>query len=143
MTPPKPGAWIAINRAIVVRRAQLRADQPRAISWRQTRSAAKGPHAPGRPAARSEIRVPEAAGPRNEQDRRAFDVRLTRKGSALVARVDRLISSLDDDVGADLDRDERRILIGLLMRLASDLQLSPGVHPHLGAASRQTNRPAA
>jgi DNA-binding MarR family transcriptional regulator len=80
---------------------------------------------------------------RNEQDRRAFDVRLTRKGSALVARVDRLIPSLDDDIGADLDGDQRKVLIGLLTRLASDLQLSPGVHPHLRAAARRTNRPAA
>jgi DNA-binding MarR family transcriptional regulator len=80
---------------------------------------------------------------RNEHDRRAFDVRLTRRGSALVARVDKLIPSLDDDIGADLTADERRSLIGLLTRLASDLQLRPGVHPNLGASSRRTHRPAA
>ena len=80
---------------------------------------------------------------RNEQDRRAFDVRLTRRGSALVARVDKLIPTLDDDIAADLDRDERRVLIKLLTRLASDLQLRPGVHPHLRAASWRTNPPAA
>jgi DNA-binding MarR family transcriptional regulator len=80
---------------------------------------------------------------RNERDRRAFDVRLTRKGSALVAGVNKRIPSLDDDIGAGLDRDERRILVGLLTRLASDLELKPGVHPHLRASSRRTTRPAA
>ena len=37
---------------------------------------------------------------RHQRDRRAFDVRLTRKGSALVTRVDRLIPALDEDIAA-------------------------------------------
>jgi DNA-binding MarR family transcriptional regulator len=80
---------------------------------------------------------------RSKQDRRAFDVRLTRKGSALVARVDKLIPSLDDDIGAELTADERRALIELLTRLAGRLELKPGVHPHLGSSSRRATRPAA
>lgn len=80
---------------------------------------------------------------RNEQDRRAHEIRLSRKGAALVERVDKVIPSLDGEIGAGLSRGERRVLIGLLTRLASDLQLSPGVHPHLRAASRRTNRPKA
>jgi DNA-binding MarR family transcriptional regulator len=74
---------------------------------------------------------------RNEQDRRAFDVRLTRSGSALVARVDKVIPGLDEDIGAHLARDERRVLSGLLARLAADLHLTPGVHPHLRSATRR------
>jgi DNA-binding MarR family transcriptional regulator len=80
---------------------------------------------------------------RNEQDRRAFEIRLTQSGASVVSQVDKVIPSLDAEIGAVLDDDERRILIGLLTRLADGLQLGPGVHPHLRASSRRTTKPAA
>ena len=73
---------------------------------------------------------------RSTRDRRAFDVRLTRSGSALVSRVMRLIPALDDEVGPGLSDSERRVMIALLKQLAQALDLSPGVHPHLRSSRR-------
>jgi len=81
-----------------------------------------------------------AARHRSKRDRRAFDVRLTRAGSALVARVNALIPGLDSDIGQGLSDTERDTLIALLLRVASTLDLSPGVHPYLRAPTRQTTR---
>lgn len=75
---------------------------------------------------------------RSERDRRAFHILLTRKGSAMVTRVERHIPALDVDIAGELGPDERRALTELLTRLASDLGLRPGVHPHLRAESRRT-----
>jgi DNA-binding MarR family transcriptional regulator len=80
---------------------------------------------------------------RDADDRRAFQIRLTRNGSTVVRRIDKVIPSLDAEIGGVLSQDERQTLIGLLTRLADGLQLSPGVHPHLRASSRRTKRPAA
>jgi DNA-binding MarR family transcriptional regulator len=68
---------------------------------------------------------------RSEQDRRAFDVRLTTSGSALVARVNDLMPALEAEMGQGLDPDERRELVAVLLRVARSLGLSSGVHPHL------------
>jgi DNA-binding MarR family transcriptional regulator len=73
---------------------------------------------------------------RSTQDRRAFDVRLTRSGSALVSRVTRLIPALDDEVGQGLRDSDRQTMIAFLKQLAQTLDLSPGVHPQLGSPRR-------
>jgi len=73
---------------------------------------------------------------RSAQDRRAFDVRLTRSGAALVSRVNRLIPALEDELGQGLTDGERQTMVALLKQLARTLDLSPGIHPHLGARSR-------
>ena len=73
---------------------------------------------------------------RSQRDRRAFDVRLTRAGSALVARVQSLIPALDGEIGQGLTDSEQRAMIAFLQRIASTLDLSPGIHPHLSAPSR-------
>jgi len=73
---------------------------------------------------------------RSKRDRRAFEVRLTPSGSALVARVNRMIPGLDSHIGRGLDHREQATLISLLQRVATTLELSPGVHPHLRATSR-------
>ena len=73
---------------------------------------------------------------RSTQDRRAFDVRLTPSGSALVSRVTRLIPALDDEMGQVLSESERQTMIALLKQLAQTLDLSPGIHPHLSSAHR-------
>jgi DNA-binding MarR family transcriptional regulator len=72
---------------------------------------------------------------RNQQDRRAFEIRLTASGRALVRRVDRLIPRLDEEIGHALSAAERRRMIDLLQRVAAAAGLSSGVHPHLRARS--------
>jgi len=85
----------------------------------------------------------EAAGwaRRSQSDRRAFDVHLTSAGSALVSRVNSLIPVLDDGIGQNLSESERGTLVALLLRVATTLELSPGVHPHLRTPNRQIPRP--
>lgn len=73
---------------------------------------------------------------RSQHDRRAFDVRLTNTGSALVARVNKLIPTLDREIGQGLSEEERDTMVALLLRIASTLGLSPGIHPHLRAPTR-------
>lgn len=72
---------------------------------------------------------------RNAHDRRAYDVRLTDNGSALVSRVDQVLPDLEADLACALDPAERQSVIALLEQMSSALGLSPGVHPHLGAPS--------
>ncbi len=73
---------------------------------------------------------------RSQQDRRAFDVRLTRTGTALVSQVNKLIPTLEDEIGHGLSKSQRDTMIALLRRVADTLELSPGIHPHLRAPSR-------
>jgi DNA-binding MarR family transcriptional regulator len=73
---------------------------------------------------------------RSQRDRRAFDVRLTRAGSALVSRVSKLIPVLDGEVGQGLTDSEQHTMLAFLQRMATTLELSPGIHPHLSAPSR-------
>jgi len=73
---------------------------------------------------------------RNQRDRRAFDVRLTRAGAALVSRISKLIPGLDAEIGQGLTDTEKHTMVALLQRMASTQGLSPGIHPHLSAPSR-------
>lgn len=73
---------------------------------------------------------------RSQQDRRAFDVRLTRAGSALVSRINNLIPVLDGEVGQGMTGSELDAIVVLLQKMASTLGLSPGIHPGLAAPSR-------
>ncbi|MEO6629114.1 MAG: MarR family winged helix-turn-helix transcriptional regulator [Aquihabitans sp.] len=75
---------------------------------------------------------------RSERDRRAFDMRLTAAGSALVAQVIELVPALDEEVGQGLSKIDRQTLVKLLKELAAALDLTPGVHPHLRTAVRPT-----
>lgn len=68
---------------------------------------------------------------RSERDRRAFDVRLTQAGHELVARVNALIVTLEAELLEDLSERERDTIVALLQRVATTLELSPGVHPSL------------
>jgi DNA-binding MarR family transcriptional regulator len=62
---------------------------------------------------------------RSQQDRRAFDVRLTRAGSALVSRINNLIPVLDGEVGQGMTGGELDAIVVLLQKMASTLGLSP------------------
>ncbi|HEY5457007.1 MAG TPA: MarR family winged helix-turn-helix transcriptional regulator [Acidothermaceae bacterium] len=69
---------------------------------------------------------------RSPNDRRAFEVRLTPPGSALLSRVSTMLPSLETEIADGLTIAERQTLLALLMRLAEALNLAPGVHPYLG-----------
>ena len=73
---------------------------------------------------------------RNEQDRRAFDVRLTDAGSALVVQVSAVIPAIDDQIGSALSGAERQTMLSLLRRVGDPMGLSPGIHPHLRSTAR-------
>jgi DNA-binding MarR family transcriptional regulator len=74
---------------------------------------------------------------RSQQDRRAFDVRLTRAGSALVSRINDLIPVLDAEVGHGLTGSEQHTMVALLQKMASTLDLRPGIHPGLSGLPRR------
>jgi len=77
---------------------------------------------------------------RSQRDRRAFDVRLTRAGAALVSRISTLIPALDAEIGQGLTDSEQHTMAALLQRMGSTLGLSPGIHPHLSAPARPVTR---
>jgi DNA-binding MarR family transcriptional regulator len=68
---------------------------------------------------------------RSSTDRRAFDVRLTDAGAAMVARVDAVVPALDDELARGLDFEQRLGIIALLRQIATTAGLHPGVHPSL------------
>jgi DNA-binding MarR family transcriptional regulator len=73
---------------------------------------------------------------RRARDRRAFDVRITRPGSAVVSQIDGLILTLEDDFAQGLTDSERQTMLALLKHVALTLELRPGIHPHLGGRAR-------
>lgn len=66
---------------------------------------------------------------RSTQDRRAFEIHLTPRGSAVVSDVLRAVGQLEAEVAAGLSRSEHRAVLGHLEALANRLGLSRGVHP--------------
>jgi len=64
-------------------------------------------------------------------DRRAFAITLTERGSRLLPTLDRSARVLEDTVTAELSTSERDVLRSLLQRIASSAGLIPGVHPGL------------
>jgi DNA-binding MarR family transcriptional regulator len=73
---------------------------------------------------------------RNAEDRRAFSLRLTPAGYAIVAEVNDLVRQLDAQLAHGLEPAERRELVALLKQTAQALGLSPSVHPHLAGRPR-------
>lgn len=73
---------------------------------------------------------------RSEQDRRAFNIRMTDTGRTLVARVQDTIGVLEQTVTRDLSADERATMAILLQRVGATLDLVPGVHPSLRNRAR-------
>lgn len=70
---------------------------------------------------------------RHQQDRRAFNVRLTPEGADLTRRIGRLLPELDDAVADGLPIRDRERLARLLVSIAQARGLRRGVHPSLGA----------
>ncbi len=80
---------------------------------------------------------------RSPTDRRAFALRLTPEGRAVVARVGEQLPALEAMLVAELRPDERDTLAVLLARIARALGLEPGVHPDLSDDGRDTRAAAA
>ncbi|MEV6965326.1 MarR family transcriptional regulator [Hamadaea sp. NPDC051192] len=66
---------------------------------------------------------------RGEPDRRSYALHLTEAGTQLLRRVGAVGRAHEDDVCAALDDDERKVLHGMLSRIAAQQGLTPGVHP--------------
>jgi DNA-binding MarR family transcriptional regulator len=75
---------------------------------------------------------------RNQQDRRASSIRLTPAGARIVRQVSGLIPAVEQDIARSLSAEERATLAALLRRVADQLGLQPGLHPHLLAARNRS-----
>ena len=65
----------------------------------------------------------------NTDDRRVYALHLTQKGAKTMADIGRIARAHDDAICASLSEKERASLRSLLMRIADDQELAPGVHP--------------
>jgi DNA-binding MarR family transcriptional regulator len=82
---------------------------------------------------------------RSLQDRRSQQLQLTRKGTRLLEKVERIAAAHDADLGSSLTLPERESLIELCAKLAAHRGLTPNGHPGYGkrsAASRSTRKPS-
>jgi DNA-binding MarR family transcriptional regulator len=82
---------------------------------------------------------------RSLQDRRSQQLQLTRKGTRLLEKVERIATAHDADLGSSLTAPERETLIELCARLAAHRGLTPDGHPGYGkrfAASRSNRKPS-
>jgi DNA-binding MarR family transcriptional regulator len=69
---------------------------------------------------------------RSAQDRRNQQLQLTRKGSRLLERVERIATAHDADLGSSLTAPERETLLELCAKLAANRGLTPRGHPGYG-----------
>jgi DNA-binding MarR family transcriptional regulator len=79
-------------------------------------------------------------------DRRIYAIHLTDVGSRAMAEIGRVARAHDDAVCASLSDKERELLRSLLVRIADDQKLTPGVHPGFaqmgGEPQRASGAPA-
>jgi DNA-binding MarR family transcriptional regulator len=82
---------------------------------------------------------------RSAEDRRNQQLQLTRKGSQLLEKVERIATAHDADLGSSLTAPERETLIELCTKLAAHRGLIPHGHPGYGKrfiASRTNRKPS-
>lgn len=80
---------------------------------------------------------------RSAEDRRSQQLQLTRKGSRLLEKVERIATAHDADLGSSLTAPERETLIELCAKLAAHRGLIPHGHPGYGkrfVASRSNRK---
>jgi len=66
---------------------------------------------------------------RNPSDRRLYALHLTAAGGQTMRRIAQLARAHEDEICAGLDQDQRDRLRELLVRVADQQGLTPGVHP--------------
>jgi DNA-binding MarR family transcriptional regulator len=77
---------------------------------------------------------------RSTQDRRSQQLQLTRKGTRLLEKVERIATAHEADLGSGLTELERETLIELCAKLAAHRGVSPYGHPGYGKRlSRSVN----
>jgi len=62
-------------------------------------------------------------------DRRRYQLHLTAKGRAVLARIGELTAELERDLFAGLSERERTLVQRLLTRVVAQQRITPGVHP--------------
>jgi DNA-binding MarR family transcriptional regulator len=67
------------------------------------------------------------------EDRRVRMIHLTSLGTTRLAEITRASAEHEAELMAGLDPDERRMLVGLLERVADDAGLARGIHPGIGS----------
>jgi DNA-binding MarR family transcriptional regulator len=79
---------------------------------------------------------------RSLEDRRSQQLLLTRKGTRLLEKVERIATAHDADLGSSLTAQERETLIELCAKLAAHRGLTPDGHPGYGRrfAASPSNR---
>lgn len=75
------------------------------------------------------------------KDRRLYALELTPKGTRAVAEIGRAAAAQDDAICAALSKAEREALRSLLIRIADDQALTPGVHPGFSKLRRRPPGP--
>jgi DNA-binding MarR family transcriptional regulator len=65
----------------------------------------------------------------NADDRRVYALYVTDEGAKAMADIGRVARAHDDEICAVLDEKERASLRSLLLRIADEQGLTPGVHP--------------
>ena len=81
---------------------------------------------------------------RSLEDRRSQQLQLTRKGTRLLEKVERIAAAHDADLGSSLTAQERETLIELCAKLAANRGLTADGHPGYGkrfAAGRSGRKP--
>jgi DNA-binding MarR family transcriptional regulator len=74
------------------------------------------------------------------EDRRAYALHLTRKGSEIVEAISKVAREHDMAICSALTSSERETLGGLLRRIADDQGLTPGVHPGFSRLGRSSSK---
>jgi len=78
----------------------------------------------------------------NASDRRSYTLVLTNKGQRMTSALIALTEAHGDRICAALNPPERRELMRLLRKIATEQGLQPGVHPELpGLKSRRATKP--
>ena len=78
---------------------------------------------------------------RSTQDRRNYELRLTKSGQNVMSQMREVGAAHENDVVSALDADERRTLGILLAKIAASHELVPDVHPGYRSASRTAEHP--
>lgn len=80
----------------------------------------------------------------NAGDRRTYSLQITSRGREILTEIGKISREHNDAVCAALSEEERKVLAGLLQRIADEQGLIRGVHPGFrrlgGSAGAQTDR---
>jgi DNA-binding MarR family transcriptional regulator len=78
----------------------------------------------------------------NPRDRRVYLLQLTEQGTQVLQSISRVAREHQEALLAALNADERGLLASLLLRVADQQGLRPGVHPGFARLRPETSRPS-